>query len=95
MPPISVFVNDDLVKTAGFVVNRSAGATTAPQQPAPTATPVAYTVAAGDTIASIAQRFVPQGQNVTEFATRLAQFNNLAANAALTPGQVIRIPPSQ
>lgn len=93
---LRVFVNDDLVKTAGFVVNRTAGAT-APAQgaPAPTPTPVAYTVGAGDTLATIAQRFLPQGQNVNDFTTRLAQFNNLAANASLSAGQVIRIPPNQ
>jgi hypothetical protein len=92
---LRVFIDGHLVKTAGFVVNRSAGASAAPSAPAPTPTPVAYTVVSGDTIASVAQRFLPQGQSASDFAARLAQFNSIAPTATLTPGQVLRIPPNQ
>jgi LysM repeat protein len=90
---LRIYTNGELVRTAGFVVARTAGATGGTTTPAPSPTPVAYTVVSGDTLQSIAQRFLPQNESIAAFTTRLAQLNNLAVTAALTPGQTIRIPP--
>jgi LysM repeat protein len=99
---LRIFVEDTLVKTAGFVVNRAASAsaapapTSAPPPPASVAprAPVTYMVVPGDSMTSIAQRYLPPGENIAAFTTRLAQFNNVDANGTLSPGQVLRIPPA-
>jgi LysM repeat protein len=104
---LRIFVDDSLVKTAGFVVNRGASAVAAPSptsasapppassSPAAGPTPVTYTVVSGDSMTSIAQRYLPPGENIASFTARLAQFNNLSANGTLSPGQILRIPPAQ
>jgi nucleoid-associated protein YgaU len=86
---LRVYINDQIVKTSGFVISPLVGADAAP--PAAPAT-TNYTVVAGDTLASVAQRFLPAGETVQSFVTRIATLNNIAATAALSPGQVLRVP---
>jgi LysM repeat protein len=90
---LRVFVNDDLVNTSGFVVT-SRLATGGPQggNPPASPTPRTYTVVAGDTLTSVAQRLLPQGENVNNFVQQIATLNNIPTTAALTPGQTLRIP---
>jgi LysM repeat protein len=93
---LRIYVDDQLARTAGFIVTRAVtGATAAPTPgpPAPAPTPVSYTVVAGDTLQSVAQRFLPPGGNLQAFMASLASFNNLQPTATLQAGQVLRIPP--
>jgi LysM repeat protein len=95
---LRVYVNDSLSSTNGFAITQLAAAVqpgTAP--PVNTAPPVAptprvYTVVAGDTLTTVAQRFLPANGNVNTFVTQIAQLNNIAPTAPLVPGQVLRIP---
>lgn len=103
---LRVYINDKLASTNGFAIAAAAGqqppAGAAPPTggappPGGTAPPVAptprvYTVVAGDTLLIVAQRFLAPGANVNTFATEIATLNNIAPNATLTPGQVLRIP---
>jgi LysM repeat protein len=90
---LRVYINDQIVKTSGFVISPlvSAEGTGTNGPPAAPAT-TNYTVVAGDTLASVAQRFLPAGETVQSFVTRIATLNNIAATAVLSPGQVLRVP---
>ena len=61
----------------------------------PTATPkpcLEYTVQAGDTLASIISRFLPDGGDYEDFATRIIDINDLGNASSLEVGQVLQIP---
>jgi LysM repeat protein len=94
---IRIYVGDTLVKTSAFVITSALRASAPAPAAAPSAlpsvaAPQTYTVVAGDTIASIAQRFLPQGESITSYQARIVQVNNLPASPVLQVGQVIRIP---
>jgi len=98
---VRIYVNDELVRTSGFVVTSAAGAAAAP--PAnptarPTATPTNYTIVANDTLTTIGQRFLPQGETLANFIGRIQALNNLQniqPTTPLTAGQTLRIPGPQ
>lgn len=65
--------------------------------PTPAATPISrdattYTVAAGDTLSSIAQRFTPAGGNAQEVADAIAKANNITDPRSIQIGQKLNIP---
>ncbi|TAJ20764.1 MAG: LysM peptidoglycan-binding domain-containing protein [Dehalococcoidia bacterium] len=65
--------------------------------PTPAATPIprdatTYTVAAGDTLSSIAQRFTPPGGNTQDVADAIAKANNITDPRAIQIGQKLNIP---
>lgn len=95
---LRIYVNDKLARTAGFLVTRAVTTQAAPAPaspaPAPAPTPVTYTVQAGDTLQSVAQRFLPPGANLQAFMTSIATLNNIQPTATLQAGQVLRIPPA-
>jgi len=99
---LRIYVNGDLVRTSGFIITRAAQASASPAAPGPAAppappapapTPVTYTVVAGDSLQSVAQRFLPPGQNLQTYLADVARCSNLAPTATLIAGQVLRIPP--
>lgn len=96
---VRVFVGDELVRTGAFVVTSAAGARTS-SSPAPqaTATPQNYTILANDTLTTIAQKFLPQGEQLANFIGRIQALNNLQnvqPTVPLTAGQTLRIPGAQ
>ena len=61
--------------------------------PAPTSGNVDYTVQEGDSLFGIAAQFQPSGENLADFANRIALANGLdPANPMLSVGQVLHIP---
>jgi LysM repeat protein len=95
---LRVYINDELAKTAGFAVTQLAavGAPVAPAPAAavPVAPPATYTVAAGDTLATVTERFRGT-EAAASYLTKLATLNGIAATAPLTPGTVLKLPPAQ
>jgi LysM repeat protein len=93
---LRVYVNDALASTNGFAITTAAGAPSGGSAPpaggAPPPAPRTYTVVPGDTLLIVAQKNLAPGANPATFATEIAQLNNLAPNAVLTPGQVLRLP---
>lgn len=59
-----------------------------------TATPtgVTYTVVGGDTMLAIAEQFLPEGREVSEFANEIAAVNGIADITQIQVGQVLVIP---
>ena len=70
--------------------------TPSPMPPTATATsggPIEYIVGEGDTLFDIAERNLPPGEDLGEFARRLADLNGLdAEDPMLQPGQTLLIP---
>lgn len=94
---LRVYVNDELASTNGFAITPLAAAAAPPAQPPTTnppasPTPRTYTVAAGDTLTTVAQRFLPPNGNIQTLVTQIAQLNNIQPTAPLVAGQVLRIP---
>jgi LysM repeat protein len=98
---VRVYADGKFVRTMAFVVTRAVtvqpnqGTSGQPAaQPSPTvaAQQQSYTVASGDSLASIAQRFKPASEATEAYVARLVQLNNLQPNANLTVGQVLRLP---
>lgn len=97
---LRIYEGDTLLKTSSFIVTRAAQATaptgtTGATGTGGTAQPQNYTVVAGDTLQTVAQRFLPQGEQAQNFINRIATLNNIQATATLQPGQVLRIPGPQ
>lgn len=69
--------------------------TPAPPPPTPTATPAqqTHTVASGDTLTSIAERYKPANVGIGDYLQRIYQLNNMTEFSTLSIGQTIRIPP--
>ena len=69
-------------------------ATTAP---APTATPEqqTYTVAPGDSLTIIANKFKGANESTESYINRMVALNNLQAGSFLSVGQVLKLPPPQ
>lgn len=96
---LRVFVNDQLASTNGFAITPlaavAAPAVTNPpaaQNPPVVPTPRTYVVVQGDTLTTVAQRFLAPNGNIQTAVTQIAQANNIAPTAPLIPGQVLRIP---
>jgi nucleoid-associated protein YgaU len=101
---LRIYEGDTLIKTSGFIVTRAAqtsaptgstGSTAPTGGTGSTAQPQNYTVVAGDTLQTVAQRFLPPGEQVQNFINRIATLNNIQPTATLTAGQVLRIPGPQ
>lgn len=79
-------------------VATSAQVTLTPSAVSPTATatpegPIEYIVGEGDTLFDIAERNLPPGEDLNDFASRLADLNGLdAEDPMLQPGQKLLIP---
>ena len=91
---LRVFVNDQLASTNGFAITNLALPPAPPvtQGPPPAPTPRTYVVVTGDTLTTVAQRFLPPNGNIQALVTQIAQLNNIPPTAPLTPGQSLRIP---
>ena len=65
--------------------------------PAPTATPTVqtYTVAPGDSLTVIANKFKPASESTEFYINRLSALNNLQVGAILAVGQVLKLPGPQ
>jgi LysM repeat protein len=63
--------------------------TSAPSEPA---APLTHTVESGDTLIGIAQRYLPAGKAVSDFAVEIQQANGLPDAATIRLGQQLRIP---
>lgn len=76
----------------------TADATRAPSSPTSEATPgpsepFEYTVELGDSLLSIAEYFLPAGEDLMDFANRIADLNGLdSEDPAIMPGDVLLIP---
>jgi hypothetical protein len=76
----------------------SAQVTLTPSPVSPTATatpegPIEYVIGEGDTLFDIAERNLPPGEDLTEFAQAIAGLNGLdPENPVLQPGQTLLIP---
>lgn len=83
--------------TAGPTVTPLPGATIV-GTPAATATPtpggaIQYTIQSGDSLFGIASQFLPPGEELTDFANRIASANGLSVtDPLLQPGQTLQIP---
>jgi LysM repeat protein len=89
---LRVYVNDELVRTSGFIITRAAQVAASPQAPAAPPAPQTYTVVSGDTLQSVAQKFLPPGGNLQTYLAQLASANNISTTATLTAGQVLKLP---
>ena len=62
----------------------------------PTATPVpstlTYTVVLGDTMFWIAERFLPEGEDINTFIDEIAEFNGIVDVMQIQAGQTLEIP---
>lgn len=74
------------------LATRTPPATATASPPAP-GEPIEYTVTEGDSLLSIASFFLPPGEELTAFATRIAELNGLDPNdPVIMPGDVLLIP---
>jgi hypothetical protein len=96
-----------VVETPGLLATRTpatpratgtAEITRVPSSPTPEATPgpgepFEYTVEVGDSLLSIAEYFLPPGEELMDFANRIAELNGLdAEEPTIMPGDVLLIP---
>jgi LysM repeat protein len=91
---LRIYINDELAKTSGFAVTRLAVIAAPAPVPAPVpaaAAPTTYTVVAGDTLATVTERFRGT-EAAASYLTRLATLNGIAATSPLTPGTVLKLP---
>ena len=71
----------------------AAGATETPAVPVATASPFdSYVVEEGDTLFTIAEQFVPAGDDLTAYLNAIATLNGLDPEAILAIGQTILLP---
>ena len=72
---------------------------TGPTPPPPTATttqaPQTYTVAPGDSLTIIANKFKSANESTESYINRIVALNNLQAGSFLSVGQVLKLPPPQ
>lgn len=67
-------------------------AATATPTPEPEPEFIEYTVAAGDTLSSIAARFLPPGEGLEAFSQRIAELNQLPDLGLVRLGETLQIP---
>jgi len=79
---------------AGRTAEASATPSTRTPQATPSpAKPIEYTVVSGDSLLSIAELFLPPGEDMVEFADRIAELNGLdPVDPVIGEGDVLLIP---
>jgi hypothetical protein len=79
--------------TPGPTASPGAEATPTPKATPVPGEPLKYTVESGDSLLAFAAKFLPNGEDLTGFAKRIAQLNNLDdENPVIQPGDVLLIP---